>query len=97
MSGLFELLHGSRPVDAVEQVPADVLKRNQLADTIEDMQKTPQAKKSHQEFEEEDDVEVDKLTISDVGPDEPLSRQNMKVPDIYDIEDFVPNADNLIQ
>ena len=33
------------------------------------MQKTPQARKSHQEFEEEDDVEVDKLTISDVGPD----------------------------
>ena len=45
--------------------------------------------------EEEDDVEVDKLTISDVGPDEALSRQNLKVPDIYDMEDFVPNADNL--
>lgn len=61
------------------------------------MQKTPQARKSHQEFEEEDDVEVDKLTISDVGPDEPLSRQNLKVPDIYDMEDFVPNADKYIE
>ena len=41
-------------------------------------------------------MEVDKLTISDVGPDEALSRQNLKVPDIYDMEDFVPNADNLM-
>ncbi len=28
MSGLFELLHGARPLDAAEQAPADVLKRN---------------------------------------------------------------------
>jgi hypothetical protein len=104
MSGLFDLLHASRPQGAIglpgleielPQDPAD-LKRNQVGEKFEDLQKTPVGNKSGGEFEEEDDVEVDKLTISDVGPDDqPTSRQNLKVPDIYDMEDFVPNADKL--